>query len=160
MERHELSNREVKVSGIDPIKDDVSAPLKRGKLEKDAVRLEAIGRLAPGDWFRTTLVPLRSDVTRLYLDTWMRETAGVSVGDHVRVTLKPDRSSRELTMPDKLREALDENEQAKAAWERLTPSRQREILSYLNFLKTPAALERNVLKTITELAAKNERLDH
>jgi hypothetical protein len=59
-------------------------PRKNRKLDKDATRLKTIGRLAPGDWFRTTLVP-------------------------------------------------------------------REILTYLNFLKTPEALEQNVQKVIAKL---------
>lgn len=134
-------------------KKSAGAPRRR-RLVKDAARLKAIGRLAAGGWFRSTLVAPRSSAPRLYLDTWMRETAGVGVGDRVRVTLKPDSASRELPMPAVLREALKENEQAKAAWELLAPSRRREILTYLNFLKTPAALERNVRKTIDGLVAK------
>jgi hypothetical protein len=127
------------------------APRKRRTLDKDAARLKTIGRLAPGDWFRTTLVPLQSEPTRLYLDTWMRETAGVGVDDIVFVTLRLDPDSREIPLPGPLRAALEVNAQARAAWEALAPSRQREILSYLNFLKTPEALERNVKKTIARL---------
>ena len=64
-----------------------------------------------------------------------------------------DLTSDRFFMGEALREALEENPQAKAAWEALSPSRRREILSYLNFLKTPAALERNVQKTIAGLVA-------
>lgn len=144
----------VKISGIGPVKAEVSEPPKNKKLVKDAERLKAIGRLASGGWFRSTLVPLRSDPTRLYLDSWMRETAGVDVGDRVRVTLKPDRGSREIPMPVMLRKAMNSNAKAKAAWEALAPSRRREILKYLNFLKTQEALERNVQKVIADLLAK------
>lgn len=49
-----------------------ASPAQPGKLARDADRLKAIGRLAPGGWFRTTLVPQRNAPTRLYLDTWMR----------------------------------------------------------------------------------------
>ncbi|MFQ5743524.1 MAG: YdeI/OmpD-associated family protein [Acidobacteriota bacterium] len=137
-------------------KKSAGAP-RRSSLAKDAARLQAIGRLAPGGWFRSTLLVLRSSAPRLYLDRWMRDTAGVGVGDRVHVTLRPDRSSRELEMPAVLREALDGNEQAEAAWGLLAPSRRREILTYLNFLKTPAALERNVQKTIVSLVKKKDR---
>lgn len=130
-----------------------AAPSRR--VAKDSQRLKAIGRLAPGGWFRSTLVPVRSSGPRLYLDTWMRESAGVGVGDGVRITLRRDRGSREVPMPAALREALDGNRQAKAGWDALAPSRQREILTYLNFLKTPAALRRNVQKTIASLAAED-----
>lgn len=149
----------VKVAGAGATINKSADASRRRRLVKDAARLKAIGRLAPGGWFRSTLVALRSSAPRLYLDTWMRETAGVGVGDRVRVTLKRDRASRELPMPSGLREAVKGNEQAKAAWELLAPSRRREILTYLNFLKTPAALERNVQKTIDGLAARKNRHD-
>lgn len=139
-------------------KKSAGAPRRR-RLVKDAARLKAIGRLASGGWFRSTLVAVRSSAPRLYLDTWMRETAGVGVGDHVRVTLRPDRTSRELPMPAGLRDALKGNKQAKTAWELLAPSRRREILTYLNFLKTQTALERNVQKTIDGLVARKDRRD-
>jgi hypothetical protein len=145
----------VNVAAAEPVTKKAPDSRNRRRLEKDAERLETIGRLAPGDWFRTTLVPLRSQPTRLYLDTWMRETAGIGVNDLVRVTLKLDPDSRAIPIPDPLLAALEENEKAWAAWEALAPSRQREILTYLNFLKTPEALERNVQKTILMLLSKN-----
>lgn len=123
-------------------------------LVRDAARLEAIARFGPGGWFRTTIVPSRSSGPRLYLDTWMREAAGVGVGDRVKVTLKADRAPRELAMPEPLRTALDANPAANAAWNALSPSRRREILTYLNFLKTRAALERNTRKVIGLLEAR------
>jgi uncharacterized protein YdeI (YjbR/CyaY-like superfamily) len=141
----------VRIAGLNAVNNKITPSPQGEMLVKDAPRLEAIGRLAPDGWFRTTLVPQRSDETRLYLDRWMRAAAHVAAGDQVLVRLKIDRVSRELTMPAELRKELESNPQANAAWQALTPSRRREILSYLNFLKTPAALERNVHKLITEL---------
>jgi hypothetical protein len=147
----------VKVARIDPTTDDVPATPANERLAKDAARLKAIGRLAPGGWFRPTLVPLRSHPTRLYLDTWMRETAGVTVGDRARVTLQRDLASRELLVPAALDDGLRSSPPAKAAWDALAPSRRGEILTYLNFLRTPAALERNVRKVIADLLAQEAR---
>ena len=124
---------------------------KRGaKLARDAAQLIAIGRLTADAWFRTTLVRQRTTL-RVYLDTWMREDAGVAVGDRVRLTLKADTASRELAIPAPLHQALGADTNAMAAWNALPPSRRREILTYLTFLKTPAALERNVRKVIGQL---------
>ncbi len=82
--------------------------LKNSILEKDAKRLKAIARLAPGNWFRTTLVPLRSERTRLYLDKWMRATSDVKVGNIIKVIVKPDHGPRTLEMPLALSDALAE----------------------------------------------------
>lgn len=147
----------VKIAATDPVKMKASARLVNHRFEKDAARLRTIGRLASGDWFRTTLVPARQNPTRLYLDRWMRETAGVGVGDSVRVTLTLDHRSREIPIPDRLREMLAVNPKARSAWEALRPSRRREILTYLNFLKTPEALERNIHRTIANLLKQPER---
>lgn len=144
----------MKITARDAMKRKASAAPKKSSLARDAARLKAIARLGPGGWFRTTLVPSRSTGTRLYLDRWMREAAAVGGGDRVEVTLKPDRAPRELLMPVTLRKALKANPRANAAWQTLAPSRRREILTYLDFLKTPVALERNVQKTITTLLAE------
>jgi hypothetical protein len=147
----------VKIAATYSVKDQTPTPQKTRKLDKDAARLKTIGRLMPGDWFRTTLVPLRLEPTRLYLDMWMREAAGVGVGDSVLVTLKQDHESREIPLPGRLLEMLEANPETREAWDSLAPSRQREILTYLNFLKTPEALERNVHKTIANLLKQQGR---
>jgi hypothetical protein len=145
----------VKVSGC-RVGRSVTAPPK-ASLARDAARLTAIARLAPRGWFRTTIVPSRTGAPRLYLHQWMRAGAGLGVGDRVRVTLKSDRASRTPRMPAPLRAALDATPPARLAWEALAPSRRREILSYLGFLKTPAALERNVRKVIATLRRRRTR---
>jgi hypothetical protein len=125
----------------------------RDKLASHAARLKAVGRLARGNWFRSTLVPVRAQPARLYLDAFMRDHAAVGVGDRVRVSLKADRGSREIPLPRELRQGLDASARARAAWAALTPSRRREILTYLNFLKTDAARKRRVRKTLEMLRA-------
>lgn len=130
--------------------NDARAPA----LPADASRLRAIGRLSDDGWFRSTVLTRRAGEARLYLDQWMREAAGVSVGDRVTIELRPDGLPRDLKLPTSLQDGLNADPMARAAWEDLPPSRRREILSYLNFLKTPAALERNVEKTLRSLAKK------
>ncbi len=121
---------------------------------KDADQLRAIGRLSDDGWFRTTVLARRNAPARLYLDQWMRDVSGTVVGDTANVVLRVDTESRALELPMALRVALESDAPAKSAWESLTPSRQREILSHLNYLKTPAALERNVRKTLASLKSE------
>jgi hypothetical protein len=132
---------------IAPVGAAADQRTSRARIARDAERLTAIRRLGPGGWFRTTLVRIKGGI-RLYLDTWMRRASGTGVGDRVRVTVKPDRGARELPVPAALRQALEADGKALAAWSALAPSRRREVLSYLNFLKTPEALARNVRKVI------------
>jgi hypothetical protein len=135
-------------------KADRQRPANRTRsLGLDREPLVAIGRLGRGGWFRTSLVPIRGGA-RLYIDHWMRHSARVDVGDRVQVVLKPDLGSRDLTVPSALAKELARHQDANALWKALSASRRREILSYLNFLKTDAAIERNVRKVIADLEGK------
>lgn len=62
------------------VKRKREAGARKGRLAKDAPRLRAIGRLAAGGWFRSTVLTSPSNPPRLYLDTWMREAAGKGHG--------------------------------------------------------------------------------
>jgi uncharacterized protein YdeI (YjbR/CyaY-like superfamily) len=81
----------------------------------------------------------------------MRKKANVTVGDHIHLTLTLDTKPRKVPMPTAFASALKHNKKAKAAFEKLPPSHQKEILSYLNFLKKPETLQRNVEKVIKSL---------
>lgn len=86
----------------------------------------------------------------------MRQKAKVKVGDTIFLELEPDNDPRVLPVPDSFRQALEAHPQAKAIFEQMPPSHRREILSYLNYLKTPQSLERNAEK-IVKFLLKKER---
>ena len=100
---------------------------------------------------RATLVPTGNVRHRLYVNGEMRKKANVKVGDNVHLTLRLDTEPREVAVPRELVEALESNEKARTAFERLPPSHQKEILDYLNFLKKPESLKRNIEKVIRSL---------
>ena len=81
----------------------------------------------------------------------MRKKADVAVGDMIHLTLALDTEPREIPMPTAFAAALESNEKAKAAFEKLPPSHQKEILTYLNYLKKPETLKRNVEKVMKSL---------
>ena len=113
-----------------------------------------------GEKFKQTLVKYRG-AWRLYINGWMRQAAGVDVGDEAQVKLEFDPIPRIERNPPKLVQALAKNKTAKAAFERLAPSRQKEILRYLNAMKTEKSLERNIEKVIKHLLGeKPEGLHH
>ena len=107
-----------------------------------------------GKPMRTTLVPIGNGKHRLFINGGMRERAGVDVGDRIVVTLRVDLRSREVPMPEGLGAMLVKSRIAAKAWEKLTPSRRKEILRYLNFAKQPVTLERNIKKVFAMLAKK------
>ena len=60
-------------------------------------------------------------------------------------------------MPAALGTELRKNPIAKAAWDALIPSRQKEVLRYLAHLKTPEARGRNLARVMRALSGERER---
>jgi hypothetical protein len=93
--------------------------------------------------FKQTLVKYQG-AWRLYLNTPMRRAIGKDVGDDVSVRVFHDPEPRSEPMPPALRRVFERDQTARAGFEALVPSRQKEILRYLNAIKTDATLQRNV----------------
>jgi hypothetical protein len=105
--------------------------------------------------FRATLVPKGDGRHRLFVNGEMRKAAQVAEGSRVEIVLRVDARPRVVPVPGALARALAKNPRARAAFKGLTPSRQKEILTYLNWLKNPESVERNVVK-ITAMLLKGE----
>jgi len=88
---------------------------------------------------------------RFYLNTPMRKSAGIDVGDRAHVKMKFDSRSREIIAHPNFLEALKNNVVAKNVFEKLTPSRRKEIVRYIGFLKTEESRQRNIKKVMQHL---------
>jgi len=123
------------------VPDDIVLNLQQGaKKAKGPVPVKGTLQGKP---FSATLVRFRG-LWRLYINNVMRNSASVEVGDQVTIELELDRSSRSISMPPEFIVALSKNKPAWEAFQKLTPSRQKEILLYLNNLKQAKSLERNI----------------
>ena len=91
---------------------------------------------------------------RLYLNTPMRKAVGKDVGDIINIQVDFDPKPRTTPMHTKLKKAFKENSHAKKAFEKLNLSRQKEILRYINFLKSEESIERNIHLVISHLLGK------
>jgi hypothetical protein len=103
--------------------------------------------------FNQTLVKFRSK-WRLYINTEMRKNSGLLIGDLPNIELDYDPEERKYQIHPGLMKALNENQDAKMAFDSLTPSRQREILRYINSLKNEITIENNITKAINHLINK------
>jgi hypothetical protein len=106
-----------------------------------------------GKLYKQTVVKFRG-LWRLYLNTPMREVTQTIVGDKVTVEIMYDAKPRTVPIPKAFAEMLYKHKQAKEAFEKLSPYRQKEILRYLGSLKSEEALQRNIQKTIQFLTGK------
>lgn len=106
-----------------------------------------------GHPFIQTLVPVKNAAFRLFVNGPMLKATSVELGDKVRFVIEQDDSERKELFPPAFKKALLQHN-LKANFDRLTPGRQKEILRYLNHLKTKASLERNIDKVIGQLQGK------
>lgn len=109
-----------------------------------------------GKRFLQTLVKYQG-AWRLYLNTPMRQESGIDVGDDATVEIEFDSEPRIVPINPKFAHALSKNREARAAFEKLAPSRQKEILRYLNSMKTEESLVRNIEKVIQYLLGKKPK---
>jgi hypothetical protein len=92
---------------------------------------------------------------RLYLNTPMRKIAGKDVGDNINIKIDFDAEPRTTPMHSKLKNAFKENKEAKEIFEKLSPSRQKEILRYINNLKSAESIDKNIQRVINALTGKD-----
>ena len=109
-----------------------------------------------GNKFIQTIVKYQG-AWRLYLNTPMRRGAGIDVGDLARVKIEFDPEPRIVPMHPMLSRALADNREAKTAFKKLPPFRQKEILRYLGFLKTEESVARIVEKAMRQLIGKKTK---
>jgi hypothetical protein len=79
-----------------------------------------------------------------------RAAAGVAAGDEVDVALELDTEPRTVTVPPELAAALHDAG-ARAAFDALSYSRQRQLVEGIEVAKTPATRERRIVKAVDEL---------
>jgi hypothetical protein len=100
-----------------------------------------------GHTFIQTLIKY-SGKWRLYLNTRMRKACGKDVGDMVLIEINFDDKERTTPVHPQMEVALNKNAAAKNVFMNLPPSRQKEILRYINLLKTDESVKKNIDKAI------------
>ncbi len=84
---------------------------------------------------RVTLMPAGGGRYRIQLNTALRKAARADVGDIVRVELRLDRASREMSVPADLRLALKENPTARKAFDELPGGHRRHFIKWFDSAK-------------------------
>jgi hypothetical protein len=106
-----------------------------------------------GHQFIQTLVKFRN-AWRLYINAPMLKSTKKSVGDQVTLSIEYDPVERSQAIHPGLMAALNKNIKAKTAFDHLAPSRKKEIIRYINHLKTEASISKNILRAIRFLEGK------
>lgn len=138
----------IKIIGVNPYvlppEDILNSIFKVAKKDKGPIQIR--GTLN-GHSFIQTLVKY-SGKWRLYLNTPMRKAAKIDVGDLANFEIEFDPEIRTIAMHPKLQAALESNSKAKEVFNRQSPSKQKEIVRYISFLKNEASVDKNVKRAI------------
>jgi hypothetical protein len=140
------------------ISADRAKAIRSGWRKPMPVLVKINGKPTP-PW-RINLMPIGDGRFYLYLHGDVRKASATKVGDTVDVDVRFDpkyRNGPMHPMPTWFQKPLDANPKARHGWDMLIPSRQKEILRYLSWLKSEEARERNVAKAIRVLSGAKER---
>src|SRR5207247_1376329 len=83
-----------------------------------------------GYTWRTTVTRMRGEFL-VGLNRAVRQEAGVEAGDTVDVKLELDTAPREVEMPEALADALAQNAEARAAFDRLAYTHRKEYARWI-----------------------------
>lgn len=106
-----------------------------------------------GEPYLQTLVKF-GGVWRLYINTKMLKNSPKRIGEIIEISLEYDSEERTVKQHPKLTQALLLNIEAKAVFDSLRPSLQKEIIRYIANLKSEESINRNVNKAIAFLLGK------
>jgi hypothetical protein len=103
-------------------------------------------------------VPYRGILTRMGTDYHMliilkgiREQIGKTFGDEVRITVEPDTEPRVIEVPADLKKAFKTEKEAKAFFEKLSYTHQREYVMWIDEAKREETRQNRIAKTIEML---------
>lgn len=119
---------------------------------KDKGKIPIKGKVN-GKAYKQTLLKYKGD-WRLYINMYMLKNSPKRIGEVIEVTIEHDTEDRSIKPHPSFIGALSRNKAAKAAFEKLSPSRKHEIVRYIAALKTDEARERNIIRAIGFLSGK------
>jgi hypothetical protein len=106
--------------------------------------------------YRGTLTRMGTDCHILGIRKEIREQIGKSFGDAVTIVLEPDTEPRVVEIPAGLQKAFKTEKEAKALFEKLSYTHQREYVDWINEAKKEETRQNRVAKTIEML--KKDRI--
>ena len=103
--------------------------------------------------YRSSVFKMGGDCHFMVVNRQLRAAAGVKGGETVPVTMERDDAPRTVTPPPDFARALKANEEARAAWDRLSFTHQREHVEHVEGAKKPETRQRRIENSIQLLAA-------
>lgn len=103
-----------------------------------------------GSPFRTTLSPYGGK-HYLGINKVTREKANVRAGELVEIVMDYDSAPRTVELPDDFAQALQANELARSAWDKLSYTKQKEYVRSIEEARKPETRQSRITRTIDRL---------
>jgi hypothetical protein len=126
------------------VPDDVVAAFGRGK------RIPVSVTIDEGYTYATTIASMGGRFL-VSFNAETRAATGRGAGDQVEVTLVLDDAPRTIAAPDALQAELSQDHAAAAAWESLSPSKQKAHALSITSAKTDETRDRRLAKVLEAL---------
>jgi hypothetical protein len=144
----------IQIIGVNPYvllpEEVLKSVFKQAGKNKGAIQVKGTLNKKP---FLQNLVKY-SGKWRLYLNGPMRKAAGIDVDDTADVKIEFDPKPRTIAIHPKLQLAFSKNKKTKAVFDKLSPSRQKEIIRYISNLKSEEAIIKNIKRALGFLNGK------
>lgn len=126
------------------------------KKEKGYIRIK--GKIN-GFEFIQTLVPVKNAKYRLFVNGLMMKGGYTALGQTAEFSIEQNTTKieNEYVFHPALKKALLLNDLSKD-FKALTPTRQKDILKYLSYIKTEETLMKNIAKVISQLSKKDKNV--
>jgi hypothetical protein len=105
--------------------------------------------------FRSTALPHGDGTHYLVVGKAIRDTIHATQGEMVQVIMELDREARQVDIPPDLEQALAADPQARAAFEKLSYTHQKEYLEWIQSARKDETRQRRIEKTIEKLSEGN-----
>lgn len=144
----------IDIIGINPfvfVPDDILEQIfNQSATRKGAIPVKGTINGSP---FTQTLIKY-AGAWRLYINMKMLRDSPRRVGEEIQVVIGFNPDKKEEPIHPALEKALLNNKKAKAVFEGLSPSSQKEITRYIAQLKTASSVEKNIIRAINFLLGK------
>lgn len=133
----------------------VDVPLKiTAKMVPEKGRIYIRGKIN-GFGFSKTLMPVKDGPFRLYVNAAMMKGGNTALGKTAAFEIEQAAAKKE-PMPSKPLQLVSalKKENLLADFESLTPSRKKDILKYLNHIRTEETMQRNIAKLIAQMKSR------
>jgi hypothetical protein len=128
-----------------PVPPEIITSLGAGKRPQVVVTINGYTyRSTVGSMGGQALIPLSAD---------NRKAASVAAGDEIDVDVELDTQPREISVPPGLSEALDRHPDARRAFEALSASNKRRIVTDIEAARTAETQQRRIAKAVSLLRA-------